>query len=160
MEFFLTRNKFSASQFTLISNHVSVFSLIVLIESSPSLINIASYFWFFNRFCNVSKIRRAKLRIEKSEGGEGGEGDDGGGEGEGVIPRKRRRTGEKGQRSKHVLPVQCIICKKEKWTKQSFGPRKKEPLTNCEYEKGIANIYYMTPLFTVILMERHLNMIV
>ncbi|XP_038073022.1 uncharacterized protein LOC119741310 [Patiria miniata] len=69
--------------------------------------------------------------MEKSSTSEGGDG-----AGDVVIPRKRRRTGEKEQRTRHVLPVECIICKKSKWIQPPCGPRKKEPLTNCEYEKG------------------------
>ncbi|XP_038057255.1 uncharacterized protein LOC119728892 [Patiria miniata] len=69
--------------------------------------------------------------MEKSSTSEGGDGT-----GDVVIPRKRRRTGEKEQRTRHALPVECIICKKSKWIQPPYGPRKKEPLTKCEYEKG------------------------
>ncbi|XP_038062008.1 uncharacterized protein LOC119745928 [Patiria miniata] len=85
--------------------------------------------------------------MEKSSTSEGGDG-----AGDVVIPRKRRRTGEKEQRTRHALPVECIICKKSKWIQPPYGPRKKEPLTNCEYEKGgqrLLNYSMMNPSFLI-----------
>ena len=84
----------------------------------------------------MTKIKRAWKR----QGKRASEGDDDAGAVD--IARKRRRTSERGQRTQHVLPVECLICRKDKWIRQPNGSRIKEPLTNCEYEKG-------TPWFNV-----------
>lgn len=56
------------------------------------------------------------------------------------VPRvsSRLQTDMDNQRrNKHVLPVQCIICKREKYiTDRITRKRQKERLSNCEYESG------------------------